>query len=711
MNLRDMLNNAKDAVQEGVTTAAGQAADALGAVRDRAEAGSGEPAAPKSPPGATGPAPGDVRIKSGRILDPHEPDGATRDKWSDYIANHRLVSTANRRKFTVVVVGTGLAGAGAAASLAELGFNVTAITMHDTPRRAHSVAAQGGINAARARRVDGDSLQRFVRDTVKGGDFRARESEVWRLGEESVRVIDHMNAIGVPFAREYGGSLATRSFGGVQVSRTYYSRGQTGQQLQVAAANALMRQVSRGAVDLWVRHEMVDLVVEDGKARGVVTRDLRTGELWTHAAHAVVLATGGYGNIYYFSTLAKNSNASATWRAHKRGAAFASPSLIQFHPTALPVSAKWQSKTTLMSESLRNDGRIWVPKKAGDDRAPNDIPEDERDYYLERRYPAFGNLTPRDVASRAANERIVNGYGVGPLHNSVYLDFRDAIERLGKATIAERYGNLMRMYEDSTGENPYTQPMRIAPGAHFTMGGLWVDYGLQSTIPGLFVAGEANAAYHGANRLGANSLLAACVDGFFTIPQSVPDYLAGELGKPLVARDSEAVTRTLEEARAFTGRIASAGGSTPAKQFHRELGDIMYAHCGVVRTKEGLAEGIEKIRELRARFHEDLSVQGSPDEWNVDLVEASRVSDYMELAELMCLDAWHRTESSGAHFREEYADGDGQPVRDDAQWMGVSAWNSAGWDAPPGEPEQIVATHNYEPLSYDTVHVATRSYK
>jgi succinate dehydrogenase / fumarate reductase flavoprotein subunit len=630
--------------------------------------------------------------------------------WDEFIAGARLVSPSNRRRFTVVVVGTGLAGAGAASSLAELGFHVEAITAHDTPRRAHSVAAQGGINAARARRVDGDQLARFVRDTVKGGDFRARESEAWRLGQESSRVIDHMNALGVPFAREYGGSLSTRSFGGVQVSRTYYSRGQTGQQLEVAAASALMRQVAAGNVALWVRHEVLDFVVADGRMQGVVTRDLRTGAIRVHRAHAVVLATGGFGNLYFHSTLAKNSNATATWRAHRLGAAFASPSFIQFHPTALPVSSAWQSKTTLMSESLRNDGRIWVPRNPDDPRPPGEIPEEDRDYYLERAYPAFGNLTPRDIASRAATAQIAGGHGVGPLRNSVYLDFRDALERLGRDTIAERYGNLFTMYRDSTGEDPYQVPMRIAPGAHFTMGGLWVDYRLMSTIPGLFVAGEANAAYHGANRLGANSLLAACVDGSFTIPRVVPDYLAGLLGTPLVDEGDPAVRDALSRVEERMGALLAVRGSTPARVFHRSLGQILYETCGVVRTREGLESGIRRIAELRAAFHADVRVSGAESEYNQDLVEAARVGDYLELAELACVDAWHREESCGAHFRAEHQV-DGEAARDDGHWMLVSAWTTSGWEAPGAEPATITCTHHAEPLTFRSVRVAQRNYK
>lgn len=645
-----------------------------------------------------------LRVAEGTPLDPHQPAGPPQHMWQRFIAEARLVSPGNRRRFHIVVVGTGLAGAGAAAALAEMGYPVDVITAHDTPRRAHSVAAQGGINAARARRVDGDALARFVRDTVKGGDFRARESEAWRLGEESTRVIDHLNALGVPFAREYGGSLATRSFGGVQVSRTYYSRGQTGQQLQVAASSALMRQVARGQATLWVRHEMLDIVVDQGRAQGVITRDLTTGVLHFHPAHAVILATGGYGNAYFHSTLAKNSSATAIWRAHRAGAAMASPSFIQFHPTALPVSSQWQSKTTLMSESLRNDGRIWVPRTPGDTRAPGQIPEEERDYYLERQYPAFGNLTPRDIASRAARAQIDAGRGVGPLHNSVYLDFRDALERVGRKVIAERYGNLFTMYHDATGEDPYTQPMRIAPGAHFTMGGLWVDYQLMSTIPGLFVAGEANAAYHGANRLGANSLLAACVDGSFVIPRTVPHYLAGLLGEPLLEEHSEAVEATFNRVQEHIHGLLSSHGSTPAQHFHRELGKILYRDCGVVRDKDSMERGIRDIRALRSAFAHDLQVTGSATEYNPDLVEAARVGDYLEMAELICVDAWHREESCGAHFRTEYSH-NGEAVRNDAEWMTVSAWTSAGWEETPH------FTHHAETLKFVDTAVVQRSYQ
>ncbi len=640
-------------------------------------------------------------------LDGRAPDGDPATAWSRAKLHYRQVSPLNRRKFTIVVVGTGLAGSGAAAALGELGFNVVSYTFHDAARRAHSVAAQGGINAARARKVDGDSLERFVKDTVKGGDFRAREADVFRLAEESVRVIDHMDAIGAPFAREYGGQLRTRSFGGVQVSRTYYTRGQTGQQLQVAAARSVQRQVKAGTVKLRTHREVLDLVVTDGRVRGVVARDLRTGRIEVQPAHAVVLATGGYGKTFFHSTLAHNSNVSAAWRAHRRGALFASPSYIQFHPTALPVSSQWQSKTTLMSESLRNDGRIWVPKKPGDDRPANDIPEEERDYYLERKYPAYGNLAPRDISSRAAREQIESGHGVGPLHNSVYLDFRDAIARLGKQTIAERYGNLFEMYRDATDEDPYTVPMRIAPGAHFAMGGLWSDYNMQTSIEGLFVGGEAGWGYHGANRLGANSLLSACVDGMFTLPYTIPDYLAGHLNEPLIGLDDPAVQQTVSEATGRLDRLMGIGGTTGVDRFHRELGEILYTGCGVARSAEGLVEAIGKVRELRQRFWSDLRIPGSGAELNQELERAGRVADYLEIAELMCLDALDRDESCGAHFRVEHQTPDGEALRDDENWCFVSAWeHTPGADGLPGMP-----VRHAEPLSFTAVPLQQRNYQ
>ncbi len=643
-------------------------------------------------------------VSLGSTVSSAVPDGDPATAWARRRDAYRLVSPLNRRKFRIVVVGTGLAGAGAAAALGELGYDVHAVTFHDAPRRAHSVAAQGGINAARARKVDGDSLGRFVTDTVKGGDFRGREAEAFRLGEESVRVIDHMNAIGAPFAREYGGTLATRSFGGVQVSRTYYTRGQTGQQLQVAAAQALLRQAERGTVTMHTRTEMLDLIVKDGVAAGVVVRDLVTGEISALPAHAVVLATGGYGSVYYYSTLALNSNATAAWRAHQRGAWMSHVSFVQFHPTALPVDSPWQSKTILMSESLRNDGRIWVPLRAGDDRAPAQIPEAERDYYLERKYPSFGNLSPRDISSRAATEQINAGKGVGPLKNSVYLDFSDAIARLGKATIAERYGNLFHMYAHATGEDPYTVPMRIAPGAHFTMGGLWTDFDLMSNVPGLFVGGEAGFAYHGANRLGANSLLSACVDGWFTLPFSVPNYLAPLLRTPLLADDDPAVREAMDRVRGRVGALLAVGGDVSPSVFHRRLGEILYRGCGVERSRESLTAARAEVAELRSEFWANVAVPGTGAHVNQTLEKAGRVADFLELAELMIVDALDREESAGAHFRTEFQDA-GEARRNDALWAFVSAWESQSSGT--GSPSYI---RHAEPLSFTAVPLATRSY-
>ncbi|WP_084648563.1 fumarate reductase/succinate dehydrogenase flavoprotein subunit [Acidipropionibacterium thoenii] len=638
----------------------------------------------------------------GEPLDGHVPPGDPLTAWQRRQDQYKLVNPANRRKLTVIVVGTGLAGAGAAATLGQLGYHVECFSFHDSPRRAHSVAAQGGINAARARKVDGDSLIRFVTDTVKGGDYRGREADAVRLGTESVRVIDHMYAIGAPFAREYGGELATRSFGGVQVSRTYYTRGQTGQQLEVACAQALLEQVSAGTVTMHTRTEMLDLVVADGRAQGIVTRDLLSGRIATWTGHAVVLCTGGYGSVYHWSTLAMNSNATATWRAHRRGAYFASPCFVQFHPTALPVSSRWQSKTTLMSESLRNDGRIWVPSRAGDDRPANDIPEGERDYYLERRYPAFGNLTPRDVASRNARSQIDSGHGVGPLHNSVYLDFRDAIARLGRSTIAERYGNLFEMYTDATGEDPYRVPMRIAPGAHFTMGGLWVDYDQMTTIPGLFVGGEASNNYHGANRLGANSLLSASVDGWFTLPRSVPNYLAKLVGSPLLPVDSPESTEAMDAVRGRIDRLLAVGGQHRPEWFHRRLGDILYDHCGVSRDRTGLLEGLDQVRALRAEFWSDVKVVGDGDRLNQELEKAGRVADFIELGETMLLDALDRRESAGAHFRTEYSTDQGEARRDDDHWRSVSAWQTT--------PQGDHVRHS-EPLDFSLIKLQVRDYR
>jgi succinate dehydrogenase / fumarate reductase, flavoprotein subunit len=644
----------------------------------------------------------DLRILGSQV-DGGVPAGDPATAWNRRRLSYRLVSPLNRRKFTVIVVGAGLAGAGCAAALGELGFNVECFIYHDSPRRAHSIAAQGGINSPRAKKVDNDSIWRFVKDTVEGGDFRSREADCFRLGQESIRVIDHMNAIGAPFAREYGGQLATRSFGGVQVSRTYYTRGQTGQQLEIAATQALHRQVALGTVRLHTRHEMLDLIVSDGAARGVVVRDLVTGEIRPFTAHAVVLATGGYGNVYYKATLAKMSNATAAFRAHRRGAYFASPCFIQFHPTTLPISSPWQSKRMLMSESLRNDARIWVPKAKGDDRAPADIPEDERDYFLERRYPAFGNLVPRDVASRANALAIHDGHGVGPLHNGVYLDLRDAIARLGRAVIEERYGNLLDMYREMTGEDPLRVPMRIAPGAHFSMGGLWTDFDSMSNVAGLFVGGEASWAYHGANRLGANSLLSACVDGWFTLPVTVPNYLESLLGTEPLATDDPAVTATVNEVRDGVQHLLDIGGSKPADYFHRQLGDVLYDQCGVNRSGDELACAIDSIQKLRKEFNDDLLVTGSGAQLNQELERAGRVSDFIDLAELMCIDALDRDESCGGHFRIEHQTPDGEAQRDDANWCFVSVWER------PTQPGPYI--RHAEPLRFTAVPLETRNYK
>lgn len=656
----------------------------------------GQPSAPSAPEAVDG------LYAVGPDLDPHLPDCPPELAWQRRREEYRLVSPANRRRLTVIVVGTGLAGAGAAAALGQLGYRVECFTIHDAARRAHSVAAQGGINAARARKVDGDSLHRFVKDTVKGGDFRGREAEAVRLGQESGRVIDHMLAIGAPFAREYGGQLATRSFGGVQVSRTYYTRGQTGQQLEVASAQALQEQVAAGTVHLHTRTEMLDLIVAEGRAQGIVTRDLLSGELRAWTAHAVVLATGGYGSVYHYSTLAMSSNATATWRAHRRGAAFASACMVQFHPTALPVSSRWQSKTTLMSESLRNDGRIWVPVQPGDPRPANEIPEAERDYYLERKYPAFGNLTPRDVASRSAREQIESGRGVGPLRNSVYLDFRDALARLGREVVAARYGNLFSMYLDATGEDPYEVPMRIAPGAHFTMGGLWVDFDQMSTVPGLFVGGEAANSYHGANRLGANSLLSASVDGWFVLPLAVPSYLAGLVGQEPLSPKAPEATAALAQAQARVQGLLEVAGTHRPVWFHRQLGELLYKGCGVSRSEAGLRHTLTQVRELRERFWQDVLVVGGAERLNQELEKALRVADFLELAEVMVLDALDRRESAGAHFREEHATEQGEAQRDDARWCAVSAWLTG----PDGSH-----TRCREPLRFSMVPMQVRDYR
>ena len=650
-------------------------------------------------------------VTPGNVLESNEPNRdevRMKDMWQHQKDHMNLVSPLNRRKFTVLVVGTGLSGGAAAAALGELGYNVKAFTYHDAPRRAHSIAAQGGVNSARGKKVDNDGAYRHTKDTVKGGDYRCRESDCWRLAVESVRVIDHMNAIGAPFAREYGGTLATRSFGGVQVSRTYYTRGQTGQQLQLSTASSLQRQIHLGNVEIFTHHDLMDLIIteKDGKKHcaGIVTRNLINGEIAPFTGHAVILATGGYGNVYHKTTLAKNSNASAMMRAYERGAYLASPCFVQFHPTGLPVNAKWQAKTTLMSESLRNDGRIWTPKEKGDDRDPNTIPEEERDYFLERRYPAFGNLVPRDVASRAISQQLNAGFGVGPLHNSAYLDFKDAIERLGEDTIRERYSNLFEMYEDSTGEDPYKAPMRIAPTVHFTMGGLWTDFNEMTSIDGLFAAGECSWTYHGANRLGANSLLSASVDGWFTLPFTVPNYLAGHLGEEKLAEDSREAQDVVADVTERIERIMSIRGPEPhgPEHFHEQLGDILYEHCGVSRTVEGLEEGIRKIRALREDFWTNISIPGSPNDMNQTLEAALRLVDYINLGELMCIDALDRDESCGAHYRMDHLTDDGEAERDDDNWCFVSAWE------PAGEGQFI---RHAEPLHFDSIPLMARNYK
>ena len=657
-----------------------------------------------------------VEMLATGMLDPHLPEGDPRTAWERRKAEYKLVSPANRKKYTVIVIGTGLAGSGVAAALGELGYKVESFTFHDAPRRAHSVAAQGGINAARARKVDGDSLTRFVTDTVKGGDFRGREADVWRLAEESVRVIDHMNAIGAPFAREYGGQLATRSFGGVQVSRTYYTRGQTGQQLQIAGAQALLRQVERGTVKLHTRHEMLDLVVADGRAQGVVVRDLVTGRVSVTTGHAVVLATGGYGSVFFHSTLAMNSNATATWRAHRRGAFFASPSFIQFHPTALPVSSHWQSKTTLMSESLRNDGRIWVPKRAEDcDKDPRTIAEEDRDYYLERIYPAFGNLVPRDIASRQAKNMCDEGRGVGPairekapdgtermMRRGVYLDFSEAIGRLGKDAVSARYGNLFEMYQRITGDDPYEVPMRIYPAVHYTMGGVWVDYDLQSTISGLYVTGEANFSDHGANRLGASALMQGLADGYFVLPNTINDYLAdGPFEK--ISDNHPAVVEAVQTATARFYKLLSIQGTRSVDSFHKELGQIMWEYCGMNRTEEGLIKAIGLIRELREEYWRNVRVTGINEDFNQALERAGRVADFFELGELMCIDALHRRESCGGHFRAESQTEEGEALRHDDEFLYVAAWE---WTGEGNKP----ILHR-EPLVYKAIELKQRSYK
>ncbi len=635
-------------------------------------------------------------------LDGRVPSGPIAEKWDRHRRQLRLVAPANRRKFRIIVVGSGLAGASAAATLGQLGYQVDCFCFQDSPRRAHSIAAQGGINAAKNYQNDGDNVWRLFYDTIKGGDFRSREANVYRLAQISTAIIDQCVALGVPFAREYGGMLANRSFGGVQVSRTFYARGQTGQQLLLACYSALARQIDAGNVRMYPRTEMLDLVIVDGKARGIITRNLVTGEIQRHAAHAVCLATGGYGNIYYLSTNAAGCNVTATYRAYKRGAYFANPCFTQIHPTCIPPHGEHQSKLTLMSESLRNDGRIWVPKRKGDRRPPQEIPESERDYFLERMYPAFGNLVPRDIASRAIKRICDQGYGVGPLGIGVYLDFSDAIKRLGRSTIEQRYGNLFEMYERITGEDPYEVPMRIYPASHYTMGGLWVDYNLMSNIPGLFVLGEANFSDHGANRLGASALMQGLADGFFIIPNTIAHYLAGEPMQP-VSTDHDAFAEAENEVRLRIRRLLQVKGRRTPDSFHRELGRLMWDNCGMIRNREGLQRTLEKVAQLREEFWENVNVLGSNEQFNIMLEKAGRVADFLEFAELMCYDALHREESCGAHFREEYQTPDGEAVRNDEQFCYVAAWEYQGVGQKP--------TLHKEPLVFEEVKPTVRSYK
>ena len=635
-------------------------------------------------------------------LDAKIPGGAIADKWDRHRFEMKLVNPANKRKFTIIVVGTGLAGASASASLGELGYNVKAFCIHDSPRRAHSIAAQGGINAAKNYRNDGDSVERLFYDTVKGGDYRAREANVYRLAQTSVQIIDQAVAQGVPFAREYGGVLDNRSFGGAQVSRTFYARGQTGQQLLIGAYQSLMRQVEAGPVTLFPNREMLDLVLVDGKARGIIVRNLLTGELESHVADAVCLATGGYGTAYYLSTNAVNSNVTAAWRCYKRGALFANPCFTQIHPTCIPVSGDDQSKLTLMSESLRNDGRVWVPKTQGDRRPPQQIPEAERDYYLERRYPSFGNLVPRDVASRAAKSVCDEGRGVGETQLAVYLDFADAIRRVGEDTVRARYGNLFQMYEKITDENPYKLPMRIYPAVHYTMGGLWVDYNLMSTVPGLHVLGEANFSDHGANRLGASALMQGLADGYFVIPATIGHYLAST-PLPKVTADHDAFKEAAASTRARIERMLASKGKRTARELHRELGRVLWDYVGMARTDAGLRTALGKIPQLREEFWQNVVIPGDPNTLNKNLEYAGRVADYLEFGEVLAMDALERRESCGGHFREEYQTPDNEARRDDEQFAHVAAWEYRG-------PDQAPVRH-VEPLEFEHVHPTQRSYK
>ena len=644
------------------------------------------------------------------ILDSKIPEGPLSEKWTNYKASQKLVNPANKRKINIIVVGTGLAGASAAASLGAMGFNVDIFCIQDSPRRAHSIAAQGGINAAKNYQNDGDSVERLFRDTIKGGDYRAREANVYRLAEVSGAIIDQCVAQGVPFARDYGGLLDNRSFGGAQVSRTFYARGQTGQQLLLGAYGALSREIARGSVKLHERHEMMELVVVDGRARGIIARNLVTGDLERYAAHAVVLATGGYGNIYYLSTNAMNSNGSAAWVCHKKGAAFANPCYVQIHPTCIPVHGDYQSKLTLMSESLRNDGRIWVPKKKEDaeairrgEKGPKDIPEEDRDYYLERRYPAFGNLVPRDVASRAAKERCDAGYGVGSTGLAVYLDFADAIQRLGRDVVEQKYGNLFQMYQKIVDVDPYENPMMIYPAIHYTMGGLWVDYELQTTIPGLFAAGEANFSDHGANRLGASALMQGLADGYFVLPYTIQNYLADQDVWPRISTDLPEFDEAEKGVQAEIDRLMGIQGKRSVDSIHKELGHIMWEYVGMGRTAEGLKTGIEKMKKLQKEFDTNLFVPGSKEGLNVELDKAIHLRDFFTMGELVAHDALSRNESCGGHFREEYQTEEGEAKRDDENYFYVGCWEYQG---PDKDPELIK-----EPLEYEAIKVQTRNYK
>lgn len=636
-------------------------------------------------------------------LDAKIPEGPIADKWTRYKATIPLVNPANKRNIEIIVVGTGLAGASAAATLGEMGYKVKAFCFQDSPRRAHSIAAQGGINAAKNYSNDGDSVHRLFYDTIKGGDYRSREANVHRLAEVSTAIIDQCVAQGVPFAREYGGLLDNRSFGGVQVSRTFYARGQTGQQLLLGAYSALSRQVGRKQVEMFSRHEMLDVVIIDGKARGIIARDLVTGKLERHFGHAVVLATGGYGNVFFLSTNAMGSNVTSIWKAHKKGAFFGNPCFTQIHPTCIPVSGDHQSKLTLMSESLRNDGRIWVPKMKDDPRKPTDIPEEERDYYLERRYPAFGNLVPRDIASRAAKERCDAGYGVGSSKMAVYLDFSDAINRLGKHTIEARYGNLFEIYEKITGEDPYTTPMRIYPAVHYTMGGLWVDYNLMTTVPGLYATGECNFSDHGANRLGASALMQGLADGYFVLPITIGEFLSKDIRTKAIPTNHPEFEKAEKEVSDRINRLMNIKGTKPVDHFHKELGKVMWEYCGMARNAEGLQKAKKMVQEIRAEFWKDVRIPGSAGETNPELEKALRVADFLELGELMIDDAYNRNESCGGHFREEYQTEDGEALRDDNNYAYVSAWEYKG----DNQPEEL----HKEPLVFENVKLVQRSYK